>query len=100
MSGSGNGIDIAAVYQLLARVAETVGTHSTKLDNLTRVVNDHTLLLHEHGGRLADIESGQTSLRQAVVDYHSSVIGHGILISELDHRVRRIEEHLHLPPIT
>lgn len=83
MSGSGNGIDIAAVYQLLAQVAQTV--------------NDHTLMLHDHGRRLADIESGQASLRQEVAQYHASVMGHGILISELDHRVRRIEEHLNLP---
>jgi hypothetical protein len=92
MSGSGNGVDIAAVYQLLSQVAQTVNEH-------TRVLNEHTLLLHGHNRRLDNIEHGQSSLRQAVVEYHSSVIGHGILISELDHRVRRIEEHLHLPPV-
>ncbi len=58
------------------------------------------MLLHDHGRRLADIESRQASLRQDVVQYHASVMERGILISELDHRVRRIEEHLHLPPIT
>ncbi len=30
-------------------------------------------------------------LRRAVVDYHSSVIGHGMLISDLDARLRRVE---------
>jgi hypothetical protein len=132
MSGSGNGIDIAAVYQLLVQVSETLGVHSKVLDNhtavlqdhsqilndhtrvmndhtrvlndhsrilndQTRVLNDHTLMLHDHGRRLADIESGQASLRQEVAQYHASVMGHGILISDLDHRVRRIEEHLNLP---
>ena len=38
-------------------------------------------------------------LRRAVVDYHSSVIGHGILISDLDARLRRVQQHLNLPPI-
>jgi hypothetical protein len=38
-------------------------------------------------------------LRRAVVEYHSSVIGHGILISELEERVRRVERHLDLPPL-
>ena len=38
-------------------------------------------------------------LRRAVVDYHSSVIGHGMLISDLDARLRRVEQHLNLPPI-
>ena len=83
---SGNGADIAAVYQLLAQVAQTV--------------NDPTRLLRDQGRRLTDVEHGISSLRQAVTQYHASVMGHGILISELDHRVRRIEDHLHLPPIT
>ena len=36
-------------------------------------------------------------LRRAVVEYHTSVIGHGI-ISELEARVRRIEQRLDLQP--
>jgi hypothetical protein len=36
-------------------------------------------------------------LRRAVVEYHSVVIGHGILISELEARIRRVEQHLDLP---
>jgi hypothetical protein len=35
-------------------------------------------------------------LRRAVVEYHSSAIGHGVLISELEERLRRVEKHLHL----
>ena len=38
-------------------------------------------------------------LRRALVEYHSAVIGHGVLISELEARVRRVEQHLDLPPI-
>jgi len=38
-------------------------------------------------------------LRRAVVEYHSSVIGHGVLISELEARVRRVEQHLDLPAL-
>ena len=38
-----------------------------------------------------------TGLRRAVMEYHSSVIGHGILISELEDRIRRVEQHLNLP---
>ncbi len=54
----------------------------------TRVLNDHTQKLHDHGRRLENIEHGQTGLRQILLEYQSSVIGHGILISELEHRVR------------
>ena len=38
-------------------------------------------------------------LRRAVVDYHTSVIGHGMLISDLEARLRRVEQHLNLPPM-
>ena len=36
-------------------------------------------------------------VRRALIEYHSSVVGHGILISELQDRVRRLEQHLNLP---
>jgi hypothetical protein len=38
-------------------------------------------------------------LRRAVIEYHTSVIGHGVLISELEARVRRVEQHLSLPSL-
>ena len=36
-------------------------------------------------------------LRRALVEYHSAVIGHGLLIREIEARVRRMEQHLNLP---
>lgn len=36
-------------------------------------------------------------LRRAVVEYHSSAVGHGVLFSEIEERVRRLEKHLNLP---
>jgi predicted proteasome-type protease len=97
MSG-GNGVDIAAVYQLLSQVARTVSDHTSTL-------NDHTHQLAELqrdvGGltrEVKDLAYGQTTLRQPLTEYHSSVIGHGILISHLEDRVRPIEHHLNLPP--
>src|SRR6185312_240768 len=33
-------------------------------------------------------------LRRAVIEHHTSVIGHGVLISELEARMRRVEQHL------
>ena len=49
-----------------------------------------------HDRKLDDLAAGLASLRDAVTHYHSSVLGHGMLISELDERVRRIERHLKL----
>ena len=37
-------------------------------------------------------------LRRAVIEYHTPAIGHGILISELEARLRRVEQHLDLLP--
>ena len=37
-------------------------------------------------------------LRRAVMEYHSSAIGRGILISELDERLRRVEQRLDITP--
>lgn len=38
-------------------------------------------------------------LRRAVIEYHTSVIGRGVLISELEARMRRVEQHLNLPSL-
>ncbi len=38
-------------------------------------------------------------LRRAVIEYHSAALGHGVLISELEARVRRLEQHLSLPDL-
>ena len=38
-------------------------------------------------------------LRRAVIEYHTSVIGRGVLVSELEARVRRVEQHLNLPSL-
>jgi hypothetical protein len=44
-----------------------------------------------------DLGDQIVGLRRAVVEYHTSVIGHGVLISELEARLRRVEQHLNLP---
>jgi hypothetical protein len=36
-------------------------------------------------------------LRRAVVEYHTTVIGRGVRICELEARMRRVEQHLNLP---
>jgi hypothetical protein len=35
-----------------------------------------------------------------MTEYHASALGHRILISELEGRIRRIENHQDLPPTT
>jgi chromosome segregation ATPase len=69
----------------------TVNGHTRKLDELADIVNRHDRKLDELAAGLAD-------LRETLTHYHASVLGHGIMISELEERVRRIERHLHLDP--
>ena len=76
-----------------------------KLNEIIGVVNDHTAKLNEltevvnrHDRKLDDLTSDIAGLREAVTHYHATVLGHGILYSELDERVRRIERHLKLGP--
>ncbi|MGH7104206.1 MAG: hypothetical protein ACREFJ_17630 [Acetobacteraceae bacterium] len=82
---SGNGADLGQVIAMLGDVLRTQG--------------DVLRTQHEQGRQLEELATGLTDLRQAVGHYHASVLGHGILITELDARVRRIEEHLKLPPM-
>ena len=37
-------------------------------------------------------------LRRAVMEYHSSAIGHGVLFTEIEERVRKIEQRLNMEP--
>lgn len=109
---SGNGVDIAAVYQLLSQVAQTVARHDQLLlpmaDTVTRLaetVARHDQVLGSIVSELHDMRRTMAGLatkaeladvRQALTQYHASVMGHGIMISELEDRVRRIEQHLSL----
>ena len=49
--------------------------------------------------QFTEVRSDIADLRHTLTQYHASVLGHGILISELERRVLRIEDHLHLPPV-
>ena len=97
MSGI-NGPDIAAVYRLLTEVSRTVAGYDSRLDSFDRKLDGIVARLADHDQKLDDLAAGLSSLREAVTHYHSTVIGHGILISELDERVRRIERQLKLEP--
>lgn len=45
--------------------------------------------------RLSDQIAG---LRRSVMEYHSSTIGHGVLLTEFEERLRRLEQHVGLLP--
>jgi hypothetical protein len=95
---SGNGIDIAAVYQLLTEVARTVSGHDRRFEAIDRRFETIDRRFEAIDRKLGAITGDIAGLREAVTHYHASVLGHGLLISELDERVRRIERHLKLEP--
>lgn len=94
----GRGVDIAAVYQLLREVADRVIAHDDRFASFDQRLAAMDRQFAELRTSLADVHSDVGALRTAVTEYHASVLGHGILISELDTRLRRVEEHLKLPP--
>jgi signal transduction histidine kinase len=67
-----------------------------KLDAKIDVV--HTGLDAKIDATRRDLSDQVVGLRRAVIDYHTSTIGHGVLISELEARLRRVETHLGLEP--
>ena len=87
----GNGIDLAAVYQLMLQMSGRLDQMSGRLEQ----VSDR---LDVHERKLDDLSMSLADLRATVTNYHGAVLGHGMLISELDERVRRIERHLRLEP--
>ena len=91
MAQSGNGADVRTVYQLLSEVAQTVRSHSDEFGHIHRELGDLRRTVEDLGASVS-------GLHAAVTEYHATVIGHGILYSELEQRVRRIERHLSLDP--
>lgn len=81
---AGNGADLGQVVAMLGTV----------LGEMRQVRET----LADHSRELAELRFGLTDLRSTVVNYHGSVLGHGILISELEARIARVERHLELPP--
>lgn len=83
--------DLAGVREGMATKAD-VGELRADLQSLRADVASDLLTIEK---RMSEQIVG---LRRAVMEYHSSAIGHGILISELEERIRRVEQHLNLPP--
>ncbi len=83
--------DISRIQETMATKADVAEVRSEMNSLRADVASDFASLEK----RLSDQISG---LRRAVMEYHSSAIGHGVLISEFEERLRRVEQHLNLPP--
>jgi hypothetical protein len=108
---SGNGIDLAAVYQLLTEVAQRVGaiegrldSHDRRFDRIDACLADHTqklnqlvITVNDHTRKLDGL-AVIGELRLTVYDYHNSVVTQGILAGEFDERLKRLERQLNADP--
>jgi chromosome segregation ATPase len=91
--------DMATKVQL-TQVQSEVGEVKDGVRSLRAdVASDLATMQEKAEGEHKATREQVAGLRRAVVEYHSAVIGHGVLISELEARVRRVEQHLNLPAL-
>lgn len=71
---TGNGVDLAAIYQAII-----------ELDR--KMERNFAAVRMENARTRADL----AALRSEVTMYHATTVGHGMLLSELEERVSRLE---------
>ncbi len=93
--------DMRAEMATKSELANGLADVRSEIHSLRADVASDLLTLEKRMGeqekRLSDEIVG---LRRAVMEYHSSAIGHGVLLTEFDERLRRLERHVGLPPET
>ena len=89
--------DIAGVKAELNSVREDMATKAD-LNSLRSDVASELLRMNDQIAALRKETREQiVGVRRALTEYHSAGVGHGMLISDLEERVRRIEQRLDLP---
>jgi uncharacterized protein YlxW (UPF0749 family) len=73
-------------------LADKIADVQSEIKSLRANVASDMLVLEK---RLGDQIGG---LRRSVMEYHSSTIGHGVLLTVLDERARRLEQKTGLSP--
>lgn len=91
--------DMATKAELAEVKADVADVRAEVRSLRADVASDLTVMQAKFEADQKAIRDQIVGLRRAVVEYHSVVIGHGILISELEARMRRVEQHLNLEPI-
>ena len=100
MSREPESLVLRALRDIRADVAETKTELKSEMRSLAAAVASDILTVNARiDATRKELGDQIVGLRRAVVEYHSVVIGHGVLISELEARVRRIERHLSLPEV-
>ena len=88
--------DLADVRRDMATKADVAELRSEMGSLRADVAADLHALDAKIDGTRKDLSEQIVGLRRAVIDYHSSVVGHGNLIADLEARLRRVEPRLGL----
>ena len=88
--------EITAIRDTMATGENLAGLRSELRSDIADVASDLIDLRVDMNGMRKDLSDQIVGLRRAMIEYHTSVIGHGILISELEARLRKVEQHLAL----
>ena len=94
-------IVLILLREIRAEIAESRSVMATKND-VAEVRSEVKSLRADVASDLMTLEKRLSDrinyLNRAVMEYHSSAVGHGMLISEFEERLLRVEQHLKLPP--
>jgi hypothetical protein len=97
MSREPENLVLRALRDLRAELAETRAELRADITSLAAAVASDILTVNARiDATRKELSEQIVGLQRAVVEYHSVVIGHGVLISDLDARLRRAEQHLNL----
>jgi len=81
------------VLHLLRQLREDVADTQSQIHSLRAdVASDLATMQAKNEAEHKATREQIAGLRRAVVEYHSAVLGHGMLISDLEARVRRLEQ--------
>ena len=87
----------AEIGDMRSDIADIRGEMATK-DDISEVKSRIADVAADLITTRREISEQIVGLRRAVMEYHTSTIGHGILISELEARLRKVEQHLNIEP--
>jgi hypothetical protein len=88
--------DIANIQSVMATKDDISDLRSEMRSLRADVASDLATLDARIDRTRKDLSDEIVGLRRAVVEYHTTVVGHGVLISEMEGRLRKVEQHLKL----
>lgn len=95
---NGNGVDRGAIQQMLMSMVQAQLQRGRQISELRAEMQAEIGRRAETNDGFANLRSEVSGPRQQATTRHPCVLGDGVRIRELDARLRRIEEHLKLPP--